>query len=303
MKFSVIIPVYKNKNLFLRNLSHNQQFFKGHEVIIVDDHSQENIPHEIKQYFPEYTIIENDKNIGFGPSMNRGINKATGDILIFLNTDVKLRTSFNHMSEKFVQDVDLFAITFAQIENDGSIIGKNRIFFKNGFVQHCKASDIQSGQNAWAEGGASAVRAEMFHKLGGFREIYAPFYWEDIDLSYRAHKRNWHIFFDQDYVVEHHHESTIGAFYSRNTIKRIAYRNQLYFIWTNISDMSLLIQHIAHVPLHVLRTLFQGDSSFLFGLLQGLISLPKVLVTRMENQKNTRMKDITVFATLNRKQL
>ncbi len=303
MKYSVIIPVYKNKELFLKNLHHNQQFFKGHEVIIVDDCSQQNIAQEVKQKFPDFIIIENDKNIGFGPTMNRGVQKATGDILMFLNTDVVLKSSFNQVSEKFEKDADLFAITFAQLEKNGTITGKNRMFFKNGFVQHDKASNTQTGQNSWAEGGASAIRASMFRTLGGFRDIYAPFYWEDIDVSYRAYKQGWHIIFDQNYVVEHHHESTIGTFFSRATIKRIAYRNQLYFIWTNITDMTLLAQHIINIPLHSVRTMIQGDFTFILAFVEGLLSLPKAYATRRKNQKNTRMKDTTVFATLNYEQI
>lgn len=213
MKYSVIIPVYKNKSLFFENLRHNQRYFRNHEVVIVDDHSDENIPSEIKALYPKYIVLENEKNRGFGPTMNRGVEKATGDILIFLNTDVKLEMPFEHLNEFFKNDPQLFAVTFAQLEKNGWTTGKNRIFFKNGFVQHSSSQDVFTGENAWAEGGASAVRATMFRELGGFREIYAPFYWEDIDVSYRAHKQGWSITFDHDYVVEHQHESTIGTFF------------------------------------------------------------------------------------------
>ncbi|PJE58197.1 MAG: glycosyltransferase family 2 protein, partial [Candidatus Portnoybacteria bacterium CG10_big_fil_rev_8_21_14_0_10_36_7] len=48
--------------------------------------------------------------------------------------------------------------------------------------------------------------------LNGFDELYSPFYWEDIDLSYRAWKTGYTVLFDPQVLVEHHHETTIRTF-------------------------------------------------------------------------------------------
>jgi GT2 family glycosyltransferase len=192
----------------------------------------------------------------------------------------------------------LFAISFAQIEKDKKITGKNKLFFRNGFAEHSKANDLVSGKNSWAEGGAAAIKADYFKQLGGFRDIYAPFYWEDIDLSYRAYKSNWHVMFVADYVVEHHHESTIGTYFSNMFVKKIAYRNQLFFIWTNIQDGSLLFNHVCALPIQVVRTILKGDFAFISALASAFFSMPEVLNTRSINKKNAHMTDRSVFATL-----
>ena len=77
--FSVVIPVYKNKEMVIRNLKHNQEFFKNCEVILVDDASGDSMTPDLQALFPDMIIIENEENKGFGPTVNTGVIAAKAE--------------------------------------------------------------------------------------------------------------------------------------------------------------------------------------------------------------------------------
>ncbi len=240
---SVIIPVYKNKEQFLKNLRNNMEFFAGCEVIAVNDDPTESLRADL-QTIPGVVLIENEKNMGFGQTVNNGVKASKNDYVFLLNTDVILNDArFLTTLEQFKTNPNLFAISFAQTEKDGAIVGKNRIYWADGFFHHSKSPDILPGKNGWAEGGTCIIDKKKFLQLDGFDLLYSPFYWEDTDLSYRAWKAGYEIVFDPSVQMIHHHESTIGKYFSKNVIHTIALRNQLIFIRKNITDKSLLAEH------------------------------------------------------------
>lgn len=296
MRISVIIPVYKNKEMFLENLKNNYQYLKSHEVIVVDDGSAEGLKKDITKKYKKIQVVENKNNMGFAPTVNKGVQKATGQYILLLNSDVLLRdASFETAIQAFEKEEDLFALSFAQEEKDGTVVGKNTIFYKQGFIFHKAAYDTSVGPNAWAEGGACIIRKKYFDKLGGLQELYTPFYWEDIDLSYRAYKRGWYVLFDPHIQVIHHHESTIGEYYKKEEVNRIAYRNQFLFIWLNLFDRVLFILHILSIPYHLVFHLLSGDTQFIKGFMDAVKKLSETKVQRNKNRKKGTISDVVVL--------
>lgn len=264
MHISVIIPVYKKVNQFIHNLRINVKYLINCEIIVVNDDPSESIKEQLQE-FSQIKLIENNQNLGFASSVNTGVNESSGQFILLLNSDVVLLDNSFMKAVKHFENNKLFAVSFAQKEKNGEIVGKNKIFWKNGFVQHSKASDLSTGLNGWAEGGSCLINAEKFKDLNGFDSLYNPFYWEDIDLSYRAWKKGYSVLFDSSIEVEHHHESTIGSFFKKNQIKSIAYRNQLLFIWKNIASVKLIFSHIFHLKLLILKSIVKSDTVFLNG--------------------------------------
>lgn len=296
MNISVVIPVYKKSEMLMRHLRHNMPYMSEYEIIIVDDASDEKIKEQVKKEFPQIIVLENEKNMGFAPTVNKGIYHAHGDFVLLLNSDVKLIHPFHDSYfKRFKDDKDIFAISFMQKERDGSYVGKNRIYFEDGFPKHCKSSDHKSGLNGWAEGGSCIIRMDYLKKLGGFSAIYAPFYWEDIDLSYRAYSKGWYVMFDPKIVVEHHHESTVGSFFSKKHVKAIAYRNQFLFTWINMTDAIYSNQHLSSLPKHILKALLRGDMEFLSGMIKALSVFTQVISLRERKKKLQAVSDKEIF--------
>ncbi len=265
---SVIIPTYKNTEVLISNLKHNLPYLEGCEVIVVNDDPKQSIGEALSPFI-QVKLIENKVNKGFSGAVNIGVEAATGDFIMLLNNDVKLlNNSYLHALEHFKSDHFLFAVSFAQKEFDGSIVGKNEIYFEKGFFNHRKAPNFNFGINAWAEGGSALFDRIKFRRLRGFDEQYSPFYWEDVDLSYRAWKKGYSILFDPKIVVEHHHETTISSQFSKESIKAIAYRNQLIFNWKHCGSLSMIAAHKFYLIKMLVRAVFTHDTVFLEGWFQ-----------------------------------
>ncbi len=58
-----------------------------HQVIVVDNDSDDGSQDQVKTEFPRVHLIENGENIGFGRANNVGIDHSTGELILFLNSD------------------------------------------------------------------------------------------------------------------------------------------------------------------------------------------------------------------------
>jgi len=252
INISIIIPVYKNYKMFYQYLKINSKYFDDCEVIIMNDYPQENITNKVKNIYSKAIVINNKNNLGFAGNVNKGIRLSTKNYVFLMNSDVILQDdSFKKTVNYFKKNNNLFAIGFAQKEKSGKIVGGNYGYFKNGLINHSHKLTTNNDQlmiNFWAEGGSSIFDKKKLIRLGMFDELFNPFYWEDIDLSYRALKSGFDIFFDPTVIVKHEHESTIGKYFDQSKILKIAFRNQLYFQWKNLTDSSLIVKHLLSIP-------------------------------------------------------
>lgn len=276
--------------MFYRYLEINKKYFDGCEVIVMNDYPLENISKQVKKIYPESIVTNNKKNLGFARNVNRGVLKATRNYVLLMNSDVILRdNSFLNALDYFKKYRKLFAVGFAQIEKDGKIVGANRAYFKDGLINHSHqliSNHQQLVSNFWAEGGSSIFRKKLFVNLGLFDDLYNPFYWEDIDISYRAWKSGYKILYDPDIKVEHHHESTIGKYFDKSRILKIAFRNQLIFHWKNLTDQDLIYKHLLNIPRFI----------FLPGFFDAFIRLPKILISRKKTVKLFKKTDKEILS-------
>ena len=296
MSISVVIPTYKNKLLFLENLKNNLKYLADCEIIIVNDDPADSPQEDLRQ-FANVRLFENSSRLGFGASVNIGVDKAKGDYVLLLNNDVILENDhFKEVIKLFEKDSALFAVSFAQREKDHSITGKNEIYWQNGFIRHRQAAQFTDGDTAWAEGGSSLIVKALFQKLGGFDSLYTPFYWEDIDLSYRAWKAGYKIWFVSQPIGLHHHATTIAKYFTTGEIKTISFRNQFIFIWKNITDYRLLLEHLRTLPKALFQTIIKGQWEFLWGFLAALTRLPLILFRRRTCEQFKQISDHEILA-------
>ncbi|MBI3619940.1 glycosyltransferase [Candidatus Roizmanbacteria bacterium] len=263
---SVVIPVYKKTDQFLKSLSNNFVFFKDCQVIVVNDDPTASLVSTLASFRP-LTLLENRTNLGFAGAANAGVAKATNPYVVLLNSDVFLTDgSFQKALRLFKKKATLFAVAFAQKEKDGRLVGKNRVFWARGLMHHEQAPNILPGPTAWAEGGAMMFDRIKFQKLGGFDSLFSPFYWEDIDLSYRAWKAKYEVLFEPAITVGHHHETTIGSLFSREEIKTISFRNGFLFIRKNITSPRLLTAYYFYLlPNLLYYGLLKRETAFIRG--------------------------------------
>ncbi len=300
MDISVIIPNYEGADLLSINLPKllkELDTYKGKaEVIVVDDGSQDNSLEVLKK-FPTVKVLQNDKNQGFSVTVNRGAKFATGDILILLNTDVYPEPGFltpllSHFSKEEVFAVGCMdkSVEGERVILRGRGIGK----WERGFLVH-ERGEVNKSDTLWVGGGSGAFRKSIWDKLGGLNELYSPFYWEDIDISYRAQKSGYRVVFEQKSVVYHEHEKgAIKNKFKPFNVKTIAYRNQLIFVWTNLTDSKILLKHILWLPYYFLKTLISLDLAFYLGFFNAVVLLPAIIKSRINNKSIFKISDTQV---------
>ncbi|KKS95722.1 MAG: hypothetical protein UV75_C0003G0055 [Candidatus Giovannonibacteria bacterium GW2011_GWA1_43_15] len=92
--FSIIIPVYNTeKHLHASVESVLKQNFKNCEIVLVDDCSTDKswaLSRALSRSIPNVTAVRHKENLGVGAARNTGIDSATGDYIIFLDSDDRL---------------------------------------------------------------------------------------------------------------------------------------------------------------------------------------------------------------------
>ncbi len=306
MKFDVVIPNYNGFNLLEKNLPILLKVLAKYNcgaIIINDDYSKvedyESLSNFIEQiknkYKTKIKLFRNDKNYGFSSTVDSGVKYAESEFVLLLNTDVIASPNFlDPIFLDFEKNKNLFGVGIMDksIEDGGNVLrGRGLASWKRGFLVH-RRGEINLSDTFWISGGSSMVKRDLFLKFGGFDPLYNPFYWEDIDLSYRVQKAGLAIMFENKSEVEHRHkEGAIKKHYNSARINTIAYRNQFIFVWKNISDYNLLISHFLWLPYHAARALARFDKPFFAGLFYAIIRLPQIYAARLSQKRLYKLKD------------
>ena len=269
-EISVIIPNFNGKSLLAQNLPKVIKNCPSCEIIVVDDFSSDDSVKYLKDHFPKVKVITNNRNLGFAKTANRGVEAANGKLVALINSDAAPKKNSVNLVSSYFDDPDVFAVGLCDLSHEKNKIikrGRGGAKFKHGFVEHF-ATTIKKGDTFWVSGGSGVFDRQKFLDLGGFDPIFAPFYWEDIDLSFRAWRKGYKCIFEQDAQVDHFHER--GSIRKTNQpffIEIVSYRNQFLFVWKNIDNYFLIIQHVLWLPYHIIRTAVSFDFAFHLGFL------------------------------------
>lgn len=312
MNISIVIPNYNGEEIMKKNLPAVFEAVRDYkngevEIIITDDPSSDNSRAVIEDFASRFgtgrikikTLFNKDKKAaGFSKNVNRGVSQASGDILILLNTDVAPHADFLKPLLVHFQDRQVFAVACMDesIEEDKKVLrGRGIGKWAKGFLQHAKGENNKD-TTLWASGGSSAFRREYWYTLGGLDELYNPFYWEDIDLSYRGWKSGYKVLFESKSKVVHEHEGgSIKKNIKSSKVIATAYRNQFIFVWLNITDTSLIISHLLWFPYHIITAIIRRDLLFIKGFLMALTRLPMIIKHRFKYKKAFSVSDKVVL--------
>lgn len=307
MKIDIVIPNYNGSHLVKKNLPGVLEAIEKFDsrIIIVDDGSKEEDLISLRGIVEDFSkkhkvkLIEHSTNLGFSSAVNTGVRNSKAGLVVLLNSDVLPRKDFLESPvQKISSDKDIFGIgCLDESIEDGKVVlrGNGSGKWKDGMVTHSEGN-LKSEKTFWISGGSSVIDREKYIMLGGMDEIYNPFYWEDIDLSYRAQKAGFRILFDRNSVVRHYHEEgSIKKNVAKTKITTIAYRNQFIFVWKNVTDIKLIINHIVLLPANLLKGVRRGDFEFFKGFSLAIIKLPDIMKKRKLQKKFYKVSDKEIF--------
>lgn len=315
MNISIIIPNYNGEEILQKNLPKVLDSVKAYkkgivEIIIPDDPSTDKSSEVIEKFISGIeekhvvgkTCSNKDKSLsGFSKNVNRGVSLATGDILILLNSDVAPHKDFLAPLLKHFDDPKVFGVGCMDesIEDGQTVLrGRGIASWQRGFLMH-SAGKLNKTNTFWISCGSGAFRKSIWDTLGGLNELYNPFYWEDVDLSYRGVKAGYKILFEpESKVIHEHEEGAINKNYSNYNKIKIVFRNQFTFVWINITDKNLLLSHIFWLPYHTLKALLRRDKAYFWGFWHAILRLPQILSYKEKMKRLFVVSDKTIIESV-----
>lgn len=282
----IIIPSFNGKYLLEKHLPEvikNSDYL--HKIIIIDNGSDDGTVAWLNKNYPEIIIVRNKTNLGFTKPINQGVVVSKSEYIVLLNNDVRPEKGYLKNILHFFEDKKVFAVSFNEVGSSWPLVKWD------GKIQFTRGEDKTKPHfSAWASGGSAIFKRSIWDKIGGMNEIYAPFYWEDIDIGYRAWKMGYKVIWDNESLVFHEHESTAKKI-NPTYLSLIKQRNELLFTWINITDKDLLNSHIKFLFLHSLKHL---------GYLKVIVSALLRLFSKKQN--NTFIKtDKEVLSLVNQR--
>lgn len=307
-KVSVIISNWNGKKLlkeFLPSVIETIKYSGGnHELIVIDDASSDGSQEFIKKNYPQVKLIELKENKGFGEANNIAVSQSKNNIVVLLNNDMMIEKDYFSFVLPHFNDEDIFAVTLKVNMEDNfrkkiKTLTSSWARFRFGFWQDVDNCNLKDGEgrhiSLTALGGGAAFDKKKFLSLGGFDNLYYPFYYEDTDLSYRAWKRGWKIIYEPRTIVHHRCSQTITTHFGRRPASLVRKRNYYLFIWKNITDRSLILQHLLFLPFFLLNKLVSGRVMWIKAFFLALKQLKGALVRRRKAKKESILSDREVL--------
>lgn len=210
---SVVIPVYNHLAFTLaclQSLQDNPQQ-TAFEVIVVDDASTDET-RSVLEHCKALRYVRNDSNSGFIHTCNTGAAQARGSYLFILNNDTEVQadwldplvatleknTRAGIAGCKLVYPSGHLQEAGTTLRADGSVdmVGLNG---DPADPRYCEEREVDH-----CSGAAILIRAELFHRVGGFDARYAPAYFEDCDFSLKVREAGYSVIYQPASVIVHH---------------------------------------------------------------------------------------------------
>ena len=272
---SIVVLTWNGKPLLKENLPSIIEaasfHHKDNEIIVVDNGSSDETAEMITRSFPKIRLIRLETNCSVGYAFNIGIKACRHSIVIILANDVRVTHNFLSPLVRHFSDPNIFAVNTLSLGEDAE---REKKPVSLSFLPYP---------------GHAAYSKKKLELLGGFHPLYAPFYFEDRDLSHRAWKRGWPTLVEPESIIFHKGEATIKKMH-RPSVEKIKFRNRLFFFLTCHDKATTMIFPIG-------AAILQAILSFRWYLLSSLVTV----VARRKEIIAKREEDIPFWIFSDRK--
>jgi len=206
VRISIIILNWNSKRWLKNCLTSvlNQDLGEPFEVLLVDNGSTDDSVKYVKEDFPEVKVVGLDRNYGFAEGNNRALKYATGNYLIFVNTDTRAEAGWlKNLVNAADEHPEYQILCSIQIPSEE----RNRIRTLNAFGDATLSpyeSDSAVTDSVFASGACFLIKRSWLQRLGYLFDPYYVFYAEDIELSLRTVLLGGQIGYVRDSRIAHY---------------------------------------------------------------------------------------------------
>jgi GT2 family glycosyltransferase/glycosyltransferase involved in cell wall biosynthesis len=301
---SVVIPNWNGRDLLEKYIPSIETALAGNpenEIIVVDNGSSDGSADFLAKRFPAVKVLALKRNLGFGGGSNAGFRAAKNDIVVLLNSDMRVDPGFLQPLLDGFRNDKVFAVSCQIFFSDPSRVreetGLTQAWWRDGAlrVRHRADDGVRDLYPCFYGGGGScAFDRHKFLELGGFDSLLAPFYLEDTDLGYMAWKRGWQVLYQPKSIVYHEHRGTIGKHFSSGQIQGVLKKNFILFAWKNIHENRKLAAHFFFTWSGAMLSVLFGDEHGrpnFTGLGRAFLQLPGAMGSRWRARSLAQVGD------------
>ena len=208
LTLSVVIPTYDEPERLeaaLKSLSQQNYPHEATQIIVVDDASPHLDAERLHAAIAplELQLLRNEQNQGRARARNAALRVASGDIVVFLDSDMTVGANFlrahaqrhqNHAEAVFVGN-----IRFAK-----EIPSTSLTRYLEGRGVHRVAEDKPIPFNCFVTGNSSVRRSSLL-RVGFFDEDLTAYGGEDLELGYRLHLAGIPLYYAPEALSYHYH--------------------------------------------------------------------------------------------------
>ncbi|MGB3070082.1 MAG: glycosyltransferase [Ottowia sp.] len=224
---SIVVVLFNNAALTLQCLmSVHEHLTLPLEVIVVDNASTDETS-QLLERLQGCTVLRQQENLHFLHAANLGARTARGRNLLFLNNDTTLRSqALSAACEILDGEPGVGAVGGQILLLDGSLQEAGSILWQDGSTSgYGRGADpldtlYQFQRDVdYCSGAFLMVKRAVFDQLGGFDPLFAPAYYEDVDLCVRISEAGWRVVYSPRIQIDHVESASYGA--DGNTNKHI----------------------------------------------------------------------------------
>ncbi|HLH42343.1 MAG TPA: glycosyltransferase [Bryobacteraceae bacterium] len=305
---SIVIPTWNGRELlekYLPSVVAAIEDLPDSEIIVVDNGSTDGSASFVKKRFPRVRVLALERNLGFGGGSNAGVQAARNDVVVLLNSDMRVDRGFLQPLLEGFTDQEVFSVSCQIFFSDPAKVreesGLTEGWWQQGGLKVRHRVDPQVDELFpcfYGGGGSCAFDRAKFLELGGFDSLYHPFYFEDTDLGYLAWKRGWKVLYQPASIVYHEHRGTIGKRFSERYIQSVLKKNCILFAWKNVHDWRMLAPHFFFTWANAMLSWWFGDSperTSFEAIVRASLQLPKAMAARVRARRIAAISDKEAF--------
>lgn len=229
------------------------------EVVMVDNASIDQSVQWLDRNAPDARVVTCRQNHGFAGGVNVGVEASQGEVLVFLNTDMRVTTGWLRELVAPIATREADATSSLTLSWDGRVVnfgGSAMNFHGIGWQVGMDDDAIDRYRRPcdtlFACGGSMAIRRNVYEDAGRFDEDFFAYY-EDVDLGFRLWVLGYRVLYVPSSVAYHHHMSTSRRI-DVHKIRLLQMRNPLWLIYKNYGQEVLDRVLPAAMLIHSKRT-------------------------------------------------